>query len=103
MKGRRMAVCGREKGYAKKFAEFANSRKDSLFAVHGFTDWDELTAYTKEHPVDILLLSEEYRIQISEDKGLGRVILLTEEEYREDDGYPAIYKFQKSDRSHVVL
>ena len=94
MKGRQMAVCGREKGYAKKFAEFANSRKDSLFAVHGFTDWDELTAYTKEHPVDILLLSEEYRIQISEDKGLGRVILLTEEEYREDDGYPAIYKFQ---------
>ena len=94
MKGRRMALCGREKGYAKKFAEFANSRKDSLFAVHGFTDWDELTAYTKEHPVDILLLSEEYRIQISEDKGLGRVILLTEEEYREDDGYPAIYKFQ---------
>ena len=53
MKGRRMAVCGREKGYAKKFAEFANSRKDSLFAVHGFTDWDELTAYTKEHPVII--------------------------------------------------
>ena len=51
MKGRQMAVCGREKGYAKKFAEFANSRKDSLFAVHGFTDWDELTAYTKEHPV----------------------------------------------------
>lgn len=94
MKGRQMAVCGREKGYAKKFAEFANSRKDSLFAVHGFTDWDELTAYTKEHPVDILLLSEEYRIQISEDMGLGRVILLTEEEYREDDGYPAIYKFQ---------
>lgn len=94
MKGRQIAVCSREKGYAKRFAEFANSRKDSLFSVHGFTDCGELLAYTKEHPVDILLLSEEYADRLSEQAVSGKVILLSEEEYREEERYPAIYKFQ---------
>ena len=87
MKGRQIAVCGRERGYAEKFAAFANSRKDPLFSVHGFTDCSELMAYTKEHPIDILLLSEECLPQLSERSGFGKVILLSEEEYREEEGY----------------
>ncbi len=94
MKGRQIAVCGRERGYAEKFAAFANSQRDPLFSVHGFTDCSELMAYTKEHPIDILLLSEECLPQLSERSGFGKVILLSEEEYREEEGYPAIYKYQ---------
>lgn len=94
MKGKQIAVCGRERDYAEKFAEFANSRRDSLFAVHGFTDCNELKAYTKEHPVDILLLSEECLGEIAPNEEFGKIILLSEKEYREEDGYPAVYKFQ---------
>ena len=53
-----MAVCSGEREYVRRFAEFANRRQASMLAVHGFTDSGELSAYTKEHPVDILLLSE---------------------------------------------
>ena len=94
MKKRQIAVCGGEREYTKKFAEFANSRKDSLFAVHGFTDCHELMAYTKEHSVDILLLSEKLLDQFPEQTAAGKVILLSEEEYREENGYPAVYKYQ---------
>ena len=94
MKKRQIAVCGGEREYTKKFAEFANSRKDSLFAVHGFTDCHELMAYTKEHSVDILLLSEKLLDQFPEQTAAGKVILLSEEEYREENGYPAVYKDQ---------
>lgn len=94
MKERQIAVCGAEADYAMRFAEFANSHRESLFAVHGFTDCRELTAYTKEHPVDILLLSEECLEQLSVNRNFGKVILLSEAEYRENGSYPAVYKFQ---------
>ena len=93
MKERQIAVCGGERDYTRRFAEFANSREDSLFAVHGFTDCHELMAYTKEHSVDILLLSEEFLEQLPEQTA-GKVILLSEKEYREENGYPAVYKYQ---------
>ena len=94
MKERQIAVCGREADYAKRFAEFANSRRDSLFAVHGFTDCGALTAYTKEHPVDMLLLSEECLPELPVDGNFGKVILLSEAEYREDETYPAVCRYQ---------
>lgn len=94
MKGRQIAVCSRERDYARRFAEYANRRKDSLFAVHGFTDCGELAAYTKEHPVDILLLAEELSGEIPAQGEFGKIILLSEEEYQRDDRYPAIYMFQ---------
>lgn len=48
-----MAVCSREREYVQRFAEYVNRRPASLLAVHGFTDSGELSAYTKEHPVDL--------------------------------------------------
>ncbi len=98
MKGRRIAVCSEEEGYAESFAKFANSEREPLFAVHGFTDCEELTAYTKEHPVDILLLSEECLDRFFANENLGKVILLSEREYRKEEKYPAIYKFQPCSR-----
>ena len=91
-----MAVCSREREYVKRFAEYANRRQASLLAVHGFTDSGELSAYTKEHPVDILLLSEELAEEIPEKKEYGKIILLSGEEYQAQPRaeYPMIYKYQ---------
>lgn len=94
MRSRQIAICGGEKEYTKRFAEFANRRKDSPFAVHGFTDWGELLAYTKEHPIDILLLAKEYQKELERQDISGKIILLSEQEYQEEGPYPVIPKFQ---------
>lgn len=94
MREKQIAICDTEADYAKRFAEFANSHRESLFAVHGFTDCSKLAAYIKEHPVDILLLSEECLEQFPEDESTGKVILLSEEEYLNRNTWPAVYKFQ---------
>ena len=91
-----MAVCSGEREYVRRFAEFANRRQASMLAVHGFTDSGELSAYTKEHPVDILLLSEELACDLPKKKEYGTVILLSGEEYQAvpQTEYPIIYKYQ---------
>lgn len=65
-----MAVCSREREYVQRFAEYVNRRQASLLAVHGFTDSGELSAYTKEHPVDLLLLSEEIAAELPKKKNM---------------------------------
>ena len=91
-----MAVCSREREYVQRFAEYVNRRPASLLAVHGFTDSGELSAYTKEHPVDLLLLSEEIAAELPKKKEYGTVILLSGEEYQTgpQTEYPRIYKYQ---------
>ena len=91
-----MAVCSREREYVQRFAEYVNRRPASLLAVHGFTDSGELSAYTKEHPVDLLLLSEEIVAELPKKKEYGTVILLSGEEYQTgpQTEYPRIYKYQ---------
>ena len=91
-----MAVCSGEREYVRRFVEFANRRQASMLAVHGFTDSGELSAYTKEHPVDILLLSEELACDLPKKKEYGTVILLSGEEYQAvpQTEYPIIYKYQ---------
>lgn len=91
-----MAVCSGEREYVQRFAEYANRRQASLLTVHGFTDSGELSAYTKEHPVDILLLAEELAGKLSKEKEYGNIILLSGDEYQASSQteYPVIYKYQ---------
>lgn len=100
MRERQIAVCSREREYVLRFTEFANRRQASMLSVHGFTDCAELSAYTKEHPIDILLLSEELSEELPKKEEYGSVILLAEEEYRsgaEREG-GVLYKYQSCSR-----
>ncbi len=67
-----------------------------MLTVHGFTDCGDLSAYTKEHPIDILLVSEELAVDLPKKKEYGSVILLSGEEYLSDseNEYPMLYKYQ---------
>lgn len=97
--GRQMAICSGEKDYVRRFTEFANGR-DALFAVHGFTDCGELSCYTKEHPAEILLLSEELTDTFEKKPEYGKIILLSGETYQAGAPaeYPVIYKYQSCAR-----
>ena len=79
MRGRQIAVCCEEEGYVRRFSDYANGQKDSLFAVHGFTSIRELTAYRKEHPAEILLISEGLWREYSGVLEAGEIFLLTKE------------------------
>jgi len=95
-----MAICSRERGYVQRFAEYANRCQASLLTVHGFTDSGEFSAYAKEHPVDILLLSEELAGELPKEKEYGNIILLSGDEYQASSQteYPVIYQYQSCPR-----
>lgn len=94
MKRKQIAVCDGERDYTLRFAEYANRHRDPLFVVHGFTSWEELADYTKEHPVDMTLLAETWLEKAQKGGQTGQVICLSEQEYQERTEYPAVYKFQ---------
>lgn len=94
MRRKQIAVCDREQEYTLRFAEYANRHRDPLFLVHGFTSLEELTDYTKEHPVDMVLLSENLMGKAQKGEETGQLICLSEQEYQERPEYPAIYKYQ---------
>lgn len=94
MKKKQIAVCDREKDYTFRFTEYANRRSDPLFLVHGFSDCRELENYTKEHPVDILLIGRDLAAELSQKGGVGQIFCLSEEEFEEEGEYPSVYKYQ---------
>lgn len=95
MKRKQIAVCDREQDYTLRFTEYANRRKDPVFTVHGFTSCRELADYAKEHPVDVLLISEGLFPELGGKGRFGQIFYLTEEEYQEKEAdCPRIYKFQ---------
>ena len=95
LKRKQIAVCDREQDYTLRFTEYANRRRDPVFTVHGFTSCKELADYAEEHPMDVLLISEELSSEIGEKGCFEQIFYLSEEEYQEEKAeYPRIYKFQ---------
>ncbi len=95
MKRKQIAVCDREQDYTLRFTEYANRRRDPVFTVHGFTSCGELADYAKEHPVDILLISEGLSGEVKDRTPFGRIFYLSENEYPDKEAdRPRIYKFQ---------
>lgn len=98
MRRKQIAVCDREASYTCRFTEYANQRKETLFSVHGFTEFSELADFVKQNDVDISLLSLEFAGEAAKNGRLGQVVYLSEEEYleRQPPG-PTLYKFQSCD------
>lgn len=94
MRGRQIAVCCEEEGYVRRFTDYANGQKDSLFTVHGFTGVRDLAAYTKEHPAEILLISEELWRDYTGALEAGEIFLLTEGDYQQEGEPPGICRYQ---------
>lgn len=99
MKRKQMAVCDKEQEYTRQFVGYANRYREPLFTVCGYTDIEELVKDTKEHPADIILLSEDLAGELERKEQTGQIIGLAEEEYQEESpGYPVIYKYQSCPR-----
>lgn len=95
VKRKQIAICDEEQDYTRRFAQYANRYRDPLFAVHGYTNIQELVKDTKEHPANIILLSPKLIGDLKGKEQTGQIICLTEEDYQEEDpDYPVIYKYQ---------
>ena len=95
MKERQIAVCGREADYAKRFAEFANSRRDSLFTVHGFNGLRRAYGVYEGASGGTCFSFRRSAFPSCPWTGISeRCILLSEAEYREDETYPAVCRYQ---------
>ena len=92
------AICDTETEYAFRFMEFLSHRKNIMFEIRVFTTVEKLLAFSEEHQIEILLISERSMCDEVACLSVGKLIILTET--GRTLGYPDclnIYKYQSSD------
>lgn len=99
MKKSIFAVCDLESSYAVNLMDYLNERKTTPFEVQAFTNVESLTAFARENPIEILLISTRAMCNEIRELPISRVIILSEGEKLQDlEEYPFVYKYQSSDQ-----
>ena len=89
------AICDAEAGYLGLLADYAGRRGNLPFELHAFTSQDAVLEFAKEHPIELLLIAGKAYSDRIKDAGIGKIVLLMEEETRERQaGLPCVYKYQ---------
>lgn len=98
MKKSIFAVCDLEASYACNLMDYLNERRTTPFEVQAFTNVDSLQKFTKDHEIEILLISTRAMCQEIRELPINRIIILSEGEKLQDlEEYPCVYKYQSSD------
>lgn len=98
MKKLNFAICDLEASYACKLMDYITEKQTVPFEVLVFSEIESLRLFTKEHQVELLLISA--RMMCPEVRGMDiqKLVILSEGEVlREYQEYPAVYKYQASD------
>lgn len=83
--------------YADRFAESANQRAQIPFTVVAFSSISRLEAFTKEKPLELLLIGDEVdREQLSQVR-VNQIVRLSESREISGEDFPFVYKYQASD------
>lgn len=98
MKKNILAICDLEAPYAYNFMEYMSKKKNIPFEIQAFTSAEHLISYTKEHAVNILLISDKAMTAEVEELDIDKIIILSEGVHDPSlDQYPSVYKYQSSD------
>ena len=93
------AVCDLDVDYAYHFMEYLSKKKNIPFEVRVFTSAAGFREYVKEHPVELLLISEKAMNSEIREAKIGQILILSDgvvsKGYEE---YPSIYKYQSSNQ-----
>lgn len=93
------AVCDLDVDYAYHFMEYLSKKKNIPFEVRVFTSGAGFQEYVKEHPVELLLISEKAMNSEIREAKIGQILILSDgvvsKGYEE---YPSIYKYQSSNQ-----
>ena len=92
-----LAIYDVDQEYASRFADFMNSREKLPFTAVSFTSLDKLKAYAKEHAIEILLISEEMKDQVSDIEAGQVVALCSQEAVKREEDVSSLYKYQSGD------
>lgn len=98
MGSRSLVICDNEEGYAAAFAVFLMRKKELAFQVQVCDGPSQVQTILREHPVDVLLIGENY--SVSERKGLraGNVFVLSESGKTETNADETLmYKYQSGE------
>ena len=99
MKKQTFVICDQETGYACSLMEYLNQRNNLPFDVQVFSSRESLLRFTKENETDLLLICAGMMCRELGEQKIGRIVLLSEGEVaREYAGFPAIYKYQPSEK-----
>lgn len=97
MKKNIFAVCDLEADYAEKFADYLISRRQIPFEVHAFTSCEALTAFAREHPIELLLVGTRALTREIRLLDVGKLVVLSEGEEPSGD-YNSVYKYQSTSK-----
>ena len=93
------AVCDTEIEYAYNFMEYLMQKKNIPFEIQAFTSPEVLIDYAKTHEIEILLISDKAMKDEIRSLPVRQIIILSEGVHSPElDQYPAVYKYQSSDK-----
>lgn len=93
------AVCDLEVDYAYHFMEYMSRKKSIPFEIRVFTSPETFIEYVKEHPVELLLISEKAMCEEVQEQDIGQIMILSEgTALPRLEQYPNIYKYQSSNQ-----
>lgn len=93
------AVCDLEVEYAYHFMEYLSRKKNIPFEVRVFTSCETFLEFAREHPVELLLISEKAMCDQVQEQKIGQIMILSEGVAPESlKQYPSIYKYQSSNQ-----
>ena len=96
MSGRSLVICDQEEGYAAAFAVFLMKKKEFAFQVQVCNDFSQVKAVMQEHPIDILLVGENYSAGECEEVQADKLFFL-KETFETESGENVIYKYQSGE------
>lgn len=93
------AVCDLDVDYAYHFMEYLSKKKNIPFEVRVFTSAQTLQEYVREHPIELLLISEKAMNGEIRQAAIGQILILSDGVASEGlEEYPSIYKYQSSNQ-----
>ncbi len=99
MKKSIFAVCDLDASYACNLMEYLKEKRSTPFEVQAFTNVESLQNFTKNHEIEILLISTRAMCNEIRELPINRTIILSEGEQIQDlEEYPFVYKYQSSDQ-----
>ncbi|MDO4648354.1 MAG: hypothetical protein Q4B26_06860, partial [Eubacteriales bacterium] len=97
MKRKVFAVCDIEKEYALRLMNYLSQRHNIPFEIQVFTTVESLGEYTKNHEIELLLISDQAMVREVREMKIKKIILLSEGEMLpEGMQYPMVYKYQST-------
>lgn len=92
-----MAVYDEDPLYAARLADYVNQRGKLPFTAMAFSGLEQLEQYSRDHPIELLLVGEGARDKVSEVKTKAIVMLCEGELIDNKEEIPAVYKYQSGD------